>query len=138
LTGTTDSQLKLNAREHGDLVIRTLAMPKDTNANGDMFGGWLVSQMDLGAGVLARKVAEGRVATVAIDAMSFIRPVSVGDTVSCYAALIKTGTTSMTIKVEAWVEASPDEAAEVVTEGIFTFVAIDELSRPRPLAKKCC
>src|SRR6266478_3297748 len=86
----------------GELVIQTIAMPKDTNANGDIFGGWLMSQMDLGSGILAAKVANCRVVTVAMEGMSFLHPVWVGDTVACYAWVERIGRTSMSIPVEAW------------------------------------
>lgn len=115
----------------GEITIQALAMPADTNANGDIFGGWLVSQMDLAAGVLAKKIARGRVATVAIHSMSFLKPVHVGDIVSCYAHLIKTGTTSMTISVEVWTEAATTFHKYRVTEGTFVFVALDDHGKPR-------
>ena len=89
---------------HGEVTIQTLAMPADTNANGDIFGGWLVSQMDLAAGILAKKLSKGRAATVAIHSMSFLKPVHIGDLVSCHVELITLGKTSMTIAVEAWTE----------------------------------
>lgn len=119
----------------GEITIQTLAMPTDTNANGDIFGGWLVSQMDLAAGVLAKRISQGRVATVAIHSMTFLKPVRVGDIVSCYAALIKTGNTSMTIAVEVWVEPATRAEKYRVTEGTFIFVAIDDSGRPRKITK---
>ncbi|MBB71461.1 MAG: acyl-CoA thioester hydrolase YciA [Legionellales bacterium] len=127
----------MSQEEHrGELVIRTLAMPKDTNANGDIFGGWLVSQMDLGGAILAKKVSHSRVVTAAIDQMSFLRPVNVGDTVCCYADLLETGRTSMKILIQAWsVPYNSDERGKV-TEGVFTFVAIDEDGKPRPVGPK--
>src|SRR5438045_9607022 len=88
----------------GELVIQTIAMPKDTNPSGDIFGGWLMSQMDLGSGILASKTAKGRAVTVAMEGLSFLQPVRVGDTVTCYAWVEKIGRTSMTITVEVWVE----------------------------------
>ncbi|MFA5958969.1 MAG: acyl-CoA thioester hydrolase YciA [Tatlockia sp.] len=121
----------------GELTIQTLAMPADTNANGDIFGGWLVSQMDLAAGVLAKKIAHGRAATVAIHSMTFLKPVHVGDIVSCHVELIKSGKTSMTIAVEVW--AMPSDGAihrYKVTEGTFVFVAIDDQGKPRVINKK--
>ncbi len=118
---------------HGELVIRTIAMPADTNANGDIFGGWLLSQMDLGAAIYARNLARSRVTTVAIDAMAFLNPVYVGDIVNCYASLVKTGRTSMKVDVEAWVQRAKDGSLVRVTEGIFTYVAIDEKGRPHPV-----
>lgn len=117
----------------GEVAIQTLAMPADTNANGDIFGGWLVSQMDLAAGVLAKKIARGRVATVAINSMVFLKPVHVGDVVSCYVQLIKQGNTSMTIKVEVWAQPVDQSPAYRVTEGTFVFVAIDDQGKPRPV-----
>lgn len=115
----------------GEITIQTLAMPADTNANGDIFGGWLVSQMDLAAGVLAKKIAKGRVATVAINSMTFLHPVHVGDVVSCHADLVKTGNTSMTIAVEVWAQPATTLGRYKVTEGSFVFVAIDDQGKPR-------
>lgn len=120
----------------GELTIQTLAMPADTNANGDIFGGWIVSQMDLAAGVLAKKIARGRVATVAIHSMTFLKPVHVGDVVSCHVDLLKQGNTSMTIAVEVWAEPSTASGRFKVTEGTFVFVAIDEDGRPRQVSAK--
>ncbi|CAM2749526.1 acyl-CoA thioesterase [Legionella worsleiensis] len=119
----------------GELTIQTLAMPMSTNANGDIFGGWIVSQMDLAAGVLAKKMAHGRVATVAINSMSFLRPVHVGDVVSCHVELLKQGTTSMTIAVEVWALSADQNERYQVTEGTFVFVAIDEHGKPRQVPK---
>lgn len=120
-------------KPRGEITIQTLAMPADTNANGDIFGGWLVSQMDLAAGVLAKKLAQGRVATVAINSMSFIRPVHVGDIVSCHAELIKVGKTSLTIAVEVWSDSCASNKKSKVTEGTFVFVALNEEGKPRPV-----
>jgi acyl-CoA thioesterase YciA len=114
----------------GELVIRTIAMPADANGNGDIFGGWLISQMDLGGAILARNTARSRVTTVAVDGMSFLHPVAVGDTVSCYAQLLHVGRTSMKIDVGAWVQRFTDGAHVRVTEGIFTYVAIDAAGKP--------
>lgn len=119
----------------GELTIQTLAMPGDTNPNGDIFGGWIVSQMDLAAGVLAKKTAQGRAATVAIHTMSFLLPVRVGDVVSCYVELVKKGNTSMTIEVEVWQETFSTGEKHLVTQGTFVFVAIDDHGRPRPVLK---
>ena len=118
---------------NSEITIQTLAMPADTNPNGDIFGGWLVSQMDLAAGVLAKKLSRGRAATVAIHSMSFIRPVHVGDIISCHVELIKIGNSSMTIAVEAWVEAWNSGKKYCVTEGTFVFVAIDDQGRSRKI-----
>lgn len=120
---------------HSEVTIQTLAMPADTNANGDIFGGWLVSQMDLAAGVLAKKLSRGRAVTIAINSMIFLRPVQVGDVVSCQVELIKLGSTSMTIAVEAWTERLSTGEKYCVTEGTFVFVAIDEQGKPRKLPK---
>ncbi|HWA24241.1 MAG TPA: acyl-CoA thioesterase [Lacunisphaera sp.] len=118
---------------HGELVIRTIAMPANTNSNGDMFGGWMVSQMDLGGAILARNTARSRITTVAIDAMEFHQPVYVGDIVSCHATLLKTGRTSMRIAVEAWAQRHKGGEHVRVTQGTFTYVAIDDDGRPQPV-----
>lgn len=115
----------------GELTIQTLAMPANTNANGDIFGGWIVSQMDLAAGVLAKKIALGRVATVAIHSMTFLKPVHVGDLISCYVTLVKQGNTSMTMSVEVWALPATQIVPYKVTEGVFVFVAIDDNGKPR-------
>lgn len=117
----------------GEIVIRTIAMPRDTNPNGDIFGGWLMSQMDLGSGILAAKTAKARVVTVAMEGMSFLQPVRVGDTVACYAWIERIGRTSMTIPVEVWVERFMDGRQVRVTRGVFTYVAVDESGRPIPV-----
>lgn len=122
-------------RPRGTLCLQTIAMPKDANANGDIFGGWLVSQMDLAAGVAARKQAHGRVATVAIDAMVFLRPVKIGDIVSCHTEILSIGRSSMKILVEVWETDDLDGSQTKLTEGIFTFVAIDEEGRTRPVPR---
>lgn len=117
------------------LSIRTIAMPADTNPSGDVFGGWLVAQMDLAAGNVGTIRAQGRVATVAIDSLTFHRPVYVGDEVSCYADIIRIERTSLTIKVEVWVRRSRRQETIKVTEGTFTFVAIDDNGNPREVPK---
>ena len=117
----------------GELVIRTIAMPADTNANGDIFGGWLMSQMDLGAAIVAKNLSRSRVTTVAVDGMVFLNPVFVGDIVNCHAKLLKVGRTSMKIDVEAWVQRGKDGTLLRVTEGVFTYVAIDDAGRPQPV-----
>jgi acyl-CoA thioesterase YciA len=114
-------------------MVRAIAMPADANPNGDIFGGWLMSQMDLAAGNLAARVAHGRCATVSVDAMSFISPVKIGDEVSVYCSLVGTGRTSMKISVEAWRRARSTEEEFRVTKAVFTFVAIDSEGRPRVL-----
>ncbi len=124
-----------SATPAGELVIRTIAMPADANGNGDIFGGWLVSQMDLGGAILARNTARSRVTTVAIDGMAFLHPVAVGDTVSCYARLERIGRTSMKIDVEVWVQRFTDGVQLRVTEGIFTYVAINDDGQPHPVQR---
>jgi acyl-CoA thioesterase YciA len=116
----------------GEPAIRTIAMPADANANGDIFGGWLMAQMDLAAAVAAKREARGRVATVAVDAMEFHKPVLIGDLLSCYATIERIGRTSMTIRVESWTERWTGEL-EKVTAATFTYVAIDDEGRPRPV-----
>jgi acyl-CoA thioesterase YciA len=123
------------AAPSGEIVIRTIAMPAVANSNGDIFGGWLVAQMDLGGAILARSTALSRVTTVAIDAMSFIHPVCVGDTVSCYAQMLSIGHTSMKISVEAWVHHFITSSQQRVTAGIFTYVAIDPDGKPHPVKR---
>ena len=114
-------------------MIRTIAMPADANPHGDIFGGWLMSQMDLAAGNLAARVSHGRCVTVAVDAMSFISPVKVGDEVSVYCTLVSTGRTSIKIDVEAWRRNRVTEEEIRVTKAVFKFVAIDAEGRPRVL-----
>src|SRR5208282_233851 len=115
----------------GALTVRIVAMPADTNANGDIFGGWVLSQMDMAGGVAAVEAARGRVVTVAIDAMHFIRPVRVGDVLCVYTAVAHVGRTSMKVHVEAWARRFRTHHREKVTVATFTFVAIDEDGRPR-------
>ena len=117
----------------GQLVIQTVAMPADTNAHGDIFGGWLVSHMDMGAGIAARHRARSRCATVAIDSLVFLKRVIVGDTVRCFAEVLKVGRTSMQIKIEVWTTALVEDMHKKVSEGIFTFVAIDDHGNPHPV-----
>jgi len=119
----------------GELVIRTIAMPMHTNSNGDIFGGWLVSQMDLGGAIYARNVALSRITTVAIEGMAFLYPVYVGDIVSCYATLLKVGRTSMHIAVEVWAQRTKGGEHVRVTHGTFIYVAIDDAGRPQPVRR---
>jgi acyl-CoA thioesterase YciA len=114
-------------------AVRTIAMPADTNPAGDIFGGWLMSQMDLAAGNLAALTARGRAATVAVEGMKFHRPVKVGDEVSLFARLTRRGRTSMDIHVTAWRRSRHEDESEKVTCATFTFVALDADGRPRPL-----
>jgi acyl-CoA thioesterase YciA len=117
----------------GDLCIRTLAMPADTNQNGDIFGGWLLSQMDLGGGVFTSKITKSRTVTVAIEAMNFRKPVNVGDLVSVHANLVRIGRTSVTVHLEAWVLRRKEMQSILVTDGNFTYVSIDDQGRPQEI-----
>lgn len=122
----------------GKLLLRTLAMPSDTNANGDIFGGWIMSQMDLGGAILAKELAKGRVVTVTVDKMIFHRPISVGDVVCCYGTLVKLGRTSMQVKVEVFIKEIYQGINERfrVTEALFTYVAIDKDGKPTPVPRE--
>jgi acyl-CoA thioesterase YciA len=120
---------------NGTLTLQTLTMPADTNPNGDIFGGWLMSQMDLAGAILAHEYAEGRVTTVAVGGMTFLRPVPVGATVSCYAEALETGRSSIRALVEVWIKSPTGDLFEKVTEGEFVYVAIDNNGRTRPLKK---
>jgi acyl-CoA thioesterase YciA len=115
----------------GDLCIRALAMPADTNQNGDIFGGWLLSQMDLGGGVFASKLANSRTVTVAIEAMNFRKAVFVGDLVSVHANLVRIGRTSITVHLDAWVLRRKETQPILVTDGNFTYVSIDDHGHPQ-------
>lgn len=123
----------------GSLLLRTLAMPADTNPSGDIFGGWLMSQMDIGGAILANELAQGRVVTVAVDAITFLRPVAVGDVVCCYGYCSHVGRSSLKVKMEVWVKkVSSDPIGEryCVTEATYTYVAVDANSRPRIVARE--
>jgi acyl-CoA thioesterase YciA len=115
----------------GELSSRTLAMPADTNPNGDMFGGWIMALMDGAAAMAATREAQGRVVTVAVSNIAFMRPVNVGDVVCCYTELMRTGRSSMTFHVEVWVLRQGQGERILVTDAEFTFVAVDENGRPR-------
>ncbi|AHM04258.1 thioesterase superfamily [Roseibacterium elongatum DSM 19469] len=117
----------------GTLTIQTVPMPADTNSGGDVFGGWVVSQMDIAAGTTAAQRARGRCATVAIEALRFHAPVLVGDLFSVYSQIVKTGRTSITMHIEAWVQRQRSGEHLMVTEGDFTFVAISDSGVTRPL-----
>ena len=117
----------------GPPAIRTIAMPADTNPAGDIFGGWLMAQMDLAAGNAATRRARGRCATIAVEAMTFLSPVSVGDEVSLYAEVVSVGRTSLRIAVEAWRRVRAGDETNQVTRAVFTFVAIGPDRRPRPI-----
>ena len=121
----------------GHVISRSVAMPANTNPNGDIFGGWIMSEMDIAAGMFAKQIAGGRVTTVCVDAITFLRPVKVGDTVTCYGRLGRVGRTSMKILIEVWTAGALEkiEEEQCVTEAEFTFVAIDEHGRPTPVER---
>jgi acyl-CoA thioesterase YciA len=125
----TDSVL----RDRCEPALRTIAMPADANPAGDIFGGWVLSQMDLAGGVLAHRRAQGRAATVAVTGMTFHLPVFIGDEVSCYAEIVKTGRSSVTVKIESWARRNATDEQVKVTEGTFTYVAIGADRKPRAL-----
>jgi acyl-CoA thioesterase YciA len=114
-------------------ALRAIAMPADTNPHGDIFGGWLLSQMDLAGTTVATRRSKGRTVTVAITGMNFHRPVFVGDEVSCYAELLKVGHTSLTVNIQSWVRRGVGTDPIAVTEGVFTYVAVDANGKPRPV-----
>lgn len=123
----------------GSLLLRNLAMPADTNPNGDIFGGWIMSQMDMGGAILAKEIAHGRVVTVAVESMTFIRPISVGDVVCCYGQCVKVGRSSIQVKMEVWVKkvsSEPIGERYCVTEAVFTFVAVDDKGKPREIPRE--
>ena len=120
----------------GEMAVRTLAMPADTNPAGDIFGGWLMSLMDVAGGIAAGGLAQGRVATVAVTDMAFLRPVKVGDVVCCYTDLARKGRTSLTLRVEAWVLRQRLGDRIQVTSADFTYVALDGEGRPRPIPRR--
>lgn len=122
-----------DALPKGELTVRIPAMPADANANGDIFGGWVVSQMDLAAGIRSAERASGRVATVAINALVFKKPVKIGDTLCVYTTIEKVGRTSITLAIEAWASRRTSKHRSKVTEGTFVMVAIDDDGHPAPI-----
>jgi acyl-CoA thioesterase YciA len=114
-------------------ALRTIAMPADANPRGDIFGGWLLAQMDLAGSTVAIRRAQGRVATVAVTSMTFHKPVFIGDELSCFVQIEKVGRTSITVRIESWVRRGISGEAVKVTQGLFTYVAIDSDRRPRPI-----
>ncbi|EKF9197918.1 acyl-CoA thioester hydrolase YciA [Vibrio cholerae] len=121
----------------GQLLLRTLAMPADTNANGDIFGGWIMSQLDLAGGILAKEISCGRIVTVSVSSITFKKPVKVGDVVCCYGECTKIGRTSMSINLEVWVKPVKEEGVGErfqVCEATFNYVAIDTNGRPRAIS----
>jgi acyl-CoA thioesterase YciA len=132
----TEGEVSGAARlQPGEPALRTIAMPADANPNGDIFGGWLLSQMDLAGAVVAYDRAQGRIATIAIDGMKFLQPVHVGDLVSCFAIIESVGNSSLRVRVESLIRRRATGERLKVTEGIFTYVAIDEQGRKRPVPK---
>jgi acyl-CoA thioesterase YciA len=124
------------------LILRTLAMPADTNPHGDIFGGWIMAQMDIAGGILAREITCSRVVTVAVDSIVFIKPVHVGDVVCCYGEVLRIGTTSITINLEVWVRPALDQPiADIpemrVTKAAFTYVAVDRQGKKQPIKRNC-
>ena len=122
-----------NESPRGHLTVRISAMPADTNANGDIFGGWVLSRMDQAGGIAGVERAKGRVVTISLDGMTFIRPVKVGDVLEVFTEVESIGRTSMKIHVEAWVRRFQTHMQEKVTDATFTFVAIDDAGKPRPI-----
>lgn len=127
----------------GELLLRTSPMPSDTNANGDIFGGWIMSQMDIAGGMMAIEISGGRAVTIAVDAMKFIKPVKVGDIVCCYGKITKTGNTSVTVRLEVWVkpgfrgiDIDNENAFFMVTEASYTYVAVDNEGKKRQFSKR--
>lgn len=119
----------------GELMLQTVPMPKDTNSTGDIFGGWLMSQMDIAGAIAASHIAEGRVATVAIESMSFMIPVKVGSIVSCYTDILSIGNSSIHVQIEVWMKLPGEDGAQKVTEGLFVFVALDDAGKTRRIKK---
>ncbi|MBU3826831.1 MAG: acyl-CoA thioester hydrolase YciA [Candidatus Anaerobiospirillum merdipullorum] len=136
MAGEKDSTNNVKRTPVGNLLLRTMAMPGDTNPAGDLFGGWIMSQLDIAGAILAREVAQGRVVTVAVDAMSFLKPVNVGDCVCCYGRCVHIGHTSLKIHLEMWVKKIYEHSIserDLVTEASYVYVAVDNNGRPRPL-----
>lgn len=130
---------KNGRQSKGVPLLRTLAMPSDTNANGDIFGGWIMSQMDMGGAILAKEIAHGRVVTVAVESMNFIKPIAVGDVVCCYGQCLKIGRSSIQIKMEVWVKkvaSEPIGERYCVTDAVFTFVAVDSKGKSRAIPRE--
>ncbi len=115
----------------GEIVLRTLAMPKDANPDGDIFGGWVLSQMDIAGGIFIKNLISGRCVTVAVDSMTFHLPVFIGDVVCCYAKVQKVGKTSVKVKIETWITRQYSGELIKVTEGTFVYVALDEDRKPK-------
>ena len=129
MTGTTPAQ------PNGTLTVRTIAMPADTNANGDIFGGWVMAHMDQAGGIAGVERAQGRVVTVKVDSMTFIAPMKVGDVLEIYTTIESVGRTSMKIRIEAWPQRFQTTRSDKVTDALFTFVAVDDNGKPRPVPR---
>jgi acyl-CoA thioesterase YciA len=130
--------VKGQSEPQGEMILRTLAMPADTNPNGDIFGGWVMAQMDIAGGILSKEVARGRTVTIAVEGMKFIKPVHVGDVVCCYGLVDSIGNTSVALKLEVWVKPvlqSGGEERFKVTEGRFVYVAIDDEHKKRSIPR---
>lgn len=123
----------VEGKPNGELTLRTLAMPADANAAWDIFGGWVMAQMDLACGMRAAERARGRVVTAAVKEMAFAKPVKIGDTLLVYTAIDRVGRSSMTLKVEAWAKRYLTDHAERVTHADFVMVALDEDGKPTPV-----
>ncbi len=128
------TEVRTEKHPQGMLVLRTLAMPKDTNPSGDIFGGWILAQMDIAGGLMSSEIARGRTVTVSVEKMVFEKPVRVGDTICVYAELARVGRTSLDIKLEVWARqlvGAYEADRQLVTEGVFRYVALDEHGKPR-------
>ena len=126
-------------KPQGDLILRTLAMPADTNPNGDIFGGWVMSQMDIAGGIMAKEATGGRTVTIAVEGMKFIKPIQVGDVFCCYGRIEKIGTTSITLKLEVWIKPILRKKGVdryKITEGRFVYVAIDDEHKKRQIPQE--
>lgn len=135
------SSMETGKEPTGELVLRTLAMPADTNPHGDIFGGWIMAQMDIAGGIMAKELSESRVVTVAVDTIKFLKPVNVGDVVCCYGKVLKIGTTSITIHLEIWVKPGTGKASDhhqryQVTQAAFTYVAVDDEGKKHPVLRR--
>ena len=123
-------------KPEGILSLQTIAMPADTNWSGDVFGGWIVSQMDLAGAIHAERFSKGRCATISINQMTFLVPVKVGDVISCYTKILKVGNTSIQMQIEVWDSHDSSREAKRVTEGVFTFVAVDVKGNKRQIPEE--
>lgn len=133
-----EQQVHETTAPKGQLLLRTLAMPADTNANGDIFGGWIMSQLDLAGGILAKEISGGRIVTVSVSSITFKKPVRVGDVVCCYGDCTRIGRTSMSIELEVWVKPVREDGVGdrfMVCDATFNYVAIDTQGKPRAIAK---